>query len=336
MANVRQNQESTLWDTVLEAAQRSFGLRGKLLKVETKDGADATICLSLGNWTEQFHAEFKLNLRPQTLGLIAQRVAAHGPHGILITDHVTPPMAELLRAQEIRFLDAAGNAYIQNHPVHVWVKGERPLKPMLASKGSRAFTPSGLQVILALLCRRKALNSTYRHFAVLAGVAHGTVGWVMPELERLGFLTSIGGKRALTNVDRLLDAWTEGYLRSLRPRLLLGRFRGEAAASWTKVSLEKYGAAFSGEVAASRLDGILQPATVTVYATSRDQKLQVDFRLRKDEAGNVELLRRFWSIDPSSQMAPLPVVYADLVGTGDARCIEAARPIRERIVAGPD
>ena len=336
MARLPETQEVALWDAALEAAQRGFGLRGRLLKLEPKGREDARVQLSLGDWTEEFLAEFKSNLRPQTLGLIAQRLAPHGSQGILITDHVTPPMADLLRSQNIRFLDAAGNAYLRNPPVHVWVKGERPAKPVPGRKASRAFAPSGLQVILALLCRQKALDSTYRHLAVLAGVAHGTVGWVMPELERLGFLTSIGGKRRLLNVDRLLDAWTEGYLRSLRPRLLLGRFRTEAASTWTGVSLQKYGAAFGGEVAASRMNGILQPATVTVYTIGRDPKFQVDFRLRKDESGNVELLRRFWSINPSSEVAPPPIVYADLVGTGDARCIEAAKPIRETIVAGSD
>jgi hypothetical protein len=72
---------------------------------------------------------------------------------VLITDYVTPQMAQVLKARGTTFLDAAGNAYINQPPVLVWVKGERPahLEIQPADAG-RAFRPGGLKVLFALLC----------------------------------------------------------------------------------------------------------------------------------------------------------------------------------------
>jgi hypothetical protein len=42
-----------------------------------------------------------------------------------VTDHVTPPLAEALRAQGIGLLDAAGNAFLNQPPLLVFVKGQQ-------------------------------------------------------------------------------------------------------------------------------------------------------------------------------------------------------------------
>ena len=47
----------------------------------------------------------------------------------------------------------------------------------------------------------------------------------------------------------------------------------------------------------------------------------------------MEIYRRFWTFagdDPT--LAPEPLVYADLMATGDGRCMETAKLIFERIV----
>ena len=327
-----------LWQAAMSATGRGFGLQGEVLEwqaqAEGHGRTSARIQLRLGAWQQDFFAEMKIGLRPQTLSLVQQQLATHGEKALLIADHVTPPMAEWLRAHDIRFIDAAGNAYLHNPPLYVWVKGERPIAQVAAARGgSRAFTPSGLQVILALLCRPGAAENTYRHLATLAGVAHGTVGWVMPELQALGFISTISGKRRLLNVEVLLDRWAEAYLRTLRPRLLLGHYWTDDLADWKDAQIGKYHVTLGGEAAAARLTGQLRPGRITLYASRTDPRLQVDFRLRKAEPGNIEVLRKFWAIDPDAEIAPLPVVYADLIGTGDARCFEAARMIKEQFLA---
>jgi hypothetical protein len=157
----------------------------------------------------------------------------------------------------------------------------------------------------------------------------------MPELEAMGFVGHINGKRKLLNIGVLLDRWTEAYLRVLRPKLVLGRYRTDTVEWWNTVPLNKYGIALGGEPAAARLTKYLQPGALTLYAHRPEPRLLAERKMRKDDFGNVEILRRFWAIDPTADVAPLPVVYADLVGTGEGRNLEAARLIREQFLARP-
>ena len=47
-----------------------------------------------------------------------------------------------------------------------------------------------------------------------------------------------------------------------------------------------------------------------------------------DASGNVTIFRRFWTFDGDEPgLAPAPLVYADLMATGDGRCMETARMI---------
>jgi hypothetical protein len=252
-----------------------------------------------------------------------------GEQGLLVADHVTPPMAEELRARKIPFVDAAGNAFLDQPPLFVWVKGERPRatagggQPM-----GRAFQASGLQVLLALICHPEWVELPYREIAKLADVAHGTVGWVMAELPKLGFMTELRGKRRLLQRERLLQQWAEFYPRVLRPRVLLGRYRAENLAWWDTIDPVRYGAVLGGEPAGGRITHYLRPEAATFYTEKIDPRLLVDLRLRPDDNGNVEIYRRFWTFDgDQAGLAPTPLVYADLMATGDGRCIETAKII---------
>jgi hypothetical protein len=173
----------------------------------------------------------------------------------------------------------------------------------------------------------------YRHIATLAGVAHGTVGWVIPDLQSAGFVASINGKRKLLHIDVLFDRWAEAYLRAMRPKLLWGRYRSAVPGWWKDASMARFGAVLGGEAAAARLTSHIRPSEVTLYTHRVEARLIAENGLRKDARGDVEILRRFWSFDASNEIAPLPVVYADLMGKGDARCMEAAKLIRERFLA---
>ena len=61
----------------------------------------------------------------------------------------------------------------------------------------------------------------------------------------------------------------------------------------------------------------------------------LDFKLRPDPDGPAEVVKRFWAFEANDDtVVPLPLVYADLLMIGDARCLEAADLIYEQIVNG--
>lgn len=327
--------DKVLLAAALAAAEEGFGLRAEILAQKPAPGrADARVRLTLGTYREEFDIEIKARLRPDTLGAVIHGIAQAKVPTLLVTEHVTPPMAETLRAQNVPFIDAAGNAYLDRPPVFVWIKGQRPRQQFVRHAQGRAFAPTGLAVMLTLMCKPELVDRPYRELAAAAGVAHGTVGWVMPELVPLGFVGELAGKRRLFNVDEMLRQWAEAYLRTLRPRLVLGRFRADTIMWWEKMKPRAYQLALAGEPAAARITGHLKPATVTAYGEKIETRFIADYKLRRADDGNVEVLRRFWAFDADDEIAPLPVIYADLLNTGDARCLETAKLIHDRFIAG--
>jgi len=330
--------ETQLLDTVL-AQVAKFGVTATVeqrdIKIADRE-VDAYVRIGRGQKTRVYAVEVKKGLRPATLGAVLHQIEQAGKPPLIITDYVTPPLAEKLKARNIAFLDAAGNAYLDQPPVYVWIKGERPLETPATNKvKGRAFQASGLKVLFALLCNPDWVAEPYREIARLAGVAHGTVGWVMADLPTLGFVAEINGERRLLRPELLLKQWAEAYARTLRPKLILGRFRTDQLQWWAEAKPTKYDLAFGGEVAAERLTQALRPETVTLYGEMADPRLLIHYKLQKDLDGPVEILERFWTFPTQDKdLAPDPLIYADLLNIGDARCLEAADLIYEKIIDG--
>ena len=119
-----------------------------------------------------------------------------------------------------------------------------------------------------------------------------------------------------------------GYAEQLRPKLLMGRYRG-ANGWWQKAVLNPEKAQWGGEVAAGKLTEYLKPQKITVYVDKDDpETVLIQNRLKKDPEGDVELLHRFWlpdTIVPHGETVHPILVYADLMATGKQRNIETAR-----------
>jgi len=331
-------READLLDAALTAA-RAHGLDWKVLAMQPagrdQARADAKLRLRHAEKTTTYYVEIKSMLRPAMLGAVLAQLQALPAPALLVTDYVTPPMAERLREKGVQFIDAAGNAFLNWPPLLVWVKGQQPANmPKSGDMRGRAFQMTGLKVLFALLCKPEFVDQPYREIAKLAGVAHGTVGWVMPELPRLGFIGTLGGRRRLLNGPQLMQQWVEAYAQRLRPKLRLERWQADTL-DWTaKVDATRYGLLLGGEPAARRLTRQLRPGTATFYGTKANRQLMIDQRMRPDPNGNVEIMRRFWNFDgETAGQVPNVLVYADLLAIGDERCLETAREMYDGIVA---
>lgn len=300
--------------------------------------AEWALDLVLGGKHQKFLIEAKRWLTPGTLGYVVTRLRDFGKHAMLVTDYVTPPVAEKLKELDIAFVDAAGNAYLRHPQMLVWVTGRKPAvttRPKF--RAGRAFQPTGLKLIFALLCKPEVVNAGFREIAEFAGVAHGTVGWVLGDLRDMGYVLETGNRRTrirrLHNLPKLLTQWADVYARTLYPQLLLGRYQATDAGWWKKLDAAKYKVLLGAEPAAAIATRYLQPGVVTLYAEALPTRLMLDYRLRKAEHGNIELRRRFWPFKFEWQhpnLAPPVLIYADLLATGDARCIETARLLYDR------
>lgn len=282
----------------------------------------------------RYYAEVKTNVTKADKLLVLMRKGEFGHPLLLVAKYINGQMAEQLKQDGIEFIDTAGNAFINQPPLFIFVKGNRPPEIVKPPPLKRIFRPAGLKMIYAFLCNPVLENKTYREIAAVTDVALGTVDWMMKELKELGYLLDMG-KRGyrLIQKETLLQRWVAAYPEQLRPKLALGRFRGEYG-WWQQKTLDPLKAQWGGEVAAAKLTQYLQPEIVTIYTEPQQlNQLLIDNRLRKDPVGVVETLERFWKPAELWRYGDLvhPVlIYADLVATGNERNIETAKIIYDQ------
>ncbi|MGD9161829.1 MAG: type IV toxin-antitoxin system AbiEi family antitoxin [Desulfobacteraceae bacterium] len=327
----------------LEAFEKTTGLAVELYpvleaNVLDKETPDAHIGIKLNEMDLHFFVEIKATLTNATIGPIRQLLKRKDGKNIIVTKYVTPQLADKLKGQNIPFIDTAGNTFIKEPDLFLFIKGNRTVIPREKIK-TRAFQPAGLQVIFTLLCNPKLEDENYRKIAKVATVALGTVGWVIQDLKKMGFLIDMGRRgRRLINKEKLLTKWVMTYPEQLRPKQLIGKYNAIEPGFWKNQDLP--GEAFwGGEVAAAKLNKYLKPEIVTIYTNDEAalNKYVIKNRIQKNPEGKIEILKTFWK---KEQQRPYPelvhpiLIYTDLQATGDARNIETAEIIYEQELAG--
>jgi hypothetical protein len=331
-------EESGLLRTAIDAVER-YGVRVDVLRSVL--GHDAQVKVTYKRVSAIYDVDVRANVNNT---LIARRADTSSVHDLLVVPHVTAAQAELCRNLRVQYVDGSGNMQLDFGEGFVEVTGQKRKRSLPvhyerdARTAIRAFQPSGLRVVFALLCDRHIVNAPYRDIAELSSSSLGTVGWVMAELIQDGYVESEGRQRALHRFDELLDRWTEAYASTLYPKLWLGRFNSPAAEEWfaRRVTLDAKSAWWGGETAAAMTGIKLRPASATVYVDDLPGRLIGEHRLRRDDReGLITFRERFWGPELiTSAVVPDVLVQADMIASGDPRQIEAAAAVRDRIARG--
>ncbi len=253
---------------------------------------------------------------------------------LLATKHITQPQAEKLRELGICFLDTAGNAYLNAPGLYVFISGKKA--EVETEKPISIFRPAGIKLLLAFLTKQGFENADYRTIARETGVTRTTVGRLLYELEKSGYLVKRGNReRFLTRKSELIKRWVFYYSEELRVKLSPIRYRStkQTGRWWEGVDINEYKAVWGGEVGGAVLTKHLKPQTATIYSDSMLPKLQAKYGLIRDEQGEIEILKRFWKFGEIDNVAPPLVVYADLVATADERNLETAQIIYDQYLA---
>src|SRR5713226_1038514 len=344
----RRNQHAHLIETALEGLQRTTGLTAQLLRLEQQNTLpqdqnqrfDALIEIEAQGRKHKFAAEAKLGMRAELL----TQIKALWPNEeqtplLIVAPYVTTYLAEKCRELQLPFLDTAGNAYLEDDDLFVYVTGQKNPADTAPPQTNRTNTAAGLKVLFALLCRPQLLNAPYRELATTARVALGTIGPVIKDLETRKLIATFGTtppKRRLLDAKALLQEWVTFYPATLRPKLQPRRFRAQNREWAQQTDLTRFDAYWGGEMAADRLTHYLKPEMLTIYTRHNPTKLIAEFRLRADVNGDIEMLDAFWDqnlITGTRDVVPPILAYADLMTTTDARNLEAAKLIYEQHIA---
>jgi len=254
---------------------------------------------------------------------------------LLIAPHVPDSVAEVLQARGVDHVDAAGNVRVAWEGMLLDVRGRRPKPtppPRKDAAASRAFTRSGAMAVFVLLAWPEMTGRPVRDIADASGTAVGTVHKVLSELSVAGYLFESKDGKRLNRGGELLDRWAEAYAVNLARRLAIASFAVDDVSRLPDAErdLLGQGAQLGGELTASRIDSRLRPTTATFYVDKVPVDVVARFRMRRDDdAGAVEFRHRFWKRhDAHAPLVPSPLVYADLVSSGDPRQREHAERIR--------
>ena len=336
-------KESELLDTVLEILGEKYPfemMQSDLSTNQTSKNSvsDAVINIKFGDSKHQLDIEVKNRIDKVQVALLMTRNKT-SKKSVLVTSYVSPEMAELLKQNNIEFIDICGNIFINRPPVYLFVKGNKQIKRLKRATVVRAFKASGLKVIFTLLSLPGSEQKTFRELAELSNVSLGTINWTIKDLIELGYLIDTGKQgRKLVKKKELLERWVTAYPEQLKTKLDRKKYKSEDSRWWNKVRINNYNALWGCEIAASKLVNHLTPAISTIYVKENYTKLLVQNKLRADEFGNIEILNAFWNFENNSdstvsETVPPLLIYADLLASGDTRNIETAEKIyNEHIV----
>lgn len=329
--------EHRILQAATEALERTTGLEAEIhpAPIGQDRATDAILELARGHRKHRFRVEVKAVDRFETPAQIKAQGKAHREPPLLVAPYITREVADRCRQLHLRFIDTAGNAYLEEQGLLVYVVGNT--KPAeLRQDHFRALNPAGLQVVFALACQPALVQTNYREIAARAGVALGTVGPVIKDLEARRYLRfQKEANRKLLDPERMLEEWVTHFPVTLRPRLNARRFRADTE-RLEQADLIQQNAYWGGEAAAEKLTRYLKPAQCTIYAREPIAKLIAAGRMRADATGNVEILDVFWNFDRDKDfpdVVPPVLAYADLLATHEGRDAEAARVIYEQRIA---
>lgn len=329
------NAERILHEAI-EALRRTTGLKARVVEHDPHGGAagdaDARVEIDVGQQKRQYLAEVKTVDRFVTPAQIKTMGMTWDEPPILVAPYITRNTGERCRDLKLPFIDTAGNAYLEGPGFLIYVAGNtRPVE--IRQERFRAVTQAGLRLTFAILCQRGPVETNHRALAAQAGVALGTIGPVMRDLEERGLAVFAGKKVRILDPRRLLREWVTHYPTTLRPRLRKWTFTADPERLMAD-DMRKYDAYWGGEVGGNKLTSMLKPAKFTIYAREPLTPILTANRMRADEKGNVEVLEAFWRFPPTPDLPPDVVppllVYADLLATNDGRNIEIAQLVYEQ------
>lgn len=292
-------------------------------------------CVNLGAADTTRTYSVMARSRVQSSSLMALHNAL-GHHPLLLTPQITPGTADTCRSLNLDFADSSGNMLLNWGTLLIDVQGRRASKAMAVRQARpqpslKSFTARGLAVLFTLLSTADRPIQPFRQVSEVSGASLGTVQAAIKELTEFGYLEKTGRTRRLLNTRELFGRWVDAYIINLEPRLELGRYQIEDVRRRLQKPLEGAGIVWGGEAAAALLDPHLLPSTLVIYSPTRPTPVLSRWRAGRADtrAGNLVVRHRFWTgLRSELPLAPSPLVYADLLASGDPRQVEAATRLR--------
>ena len=341
--------ENALLKACEETLRKTLGGQLGLRRNAPRAGADAAFSAHLpALGAVDLAAIVRRGLRPAVLPLLMERVRQveeSGRRALVCADYISPPLAERLRDLGVWYVDAAGNAYLQEgNALYVYADGHR-LAAAPPPRG-QTYSEAGARAVYFLARHGPKVAATYRDIQATTAVSLDKISKVFGELEARQVIAVRGrGRYEVVAPDRLLDLWVDGFADRLAPELEIARCR--AAEGDDLVGLLRREApalktvTVAGEIGADLVTGHLRANAARLYLAPEDEaRIRRVLRLAPARDGPIVLCRAFATdladegvTEDALRVAHGAVLYAELMAAGDARLGETALRLRREQLA---
>ena len=160
-------QHVQLIETALEGLRRTTGLTANITRLDPhmvlhqdqNQRFDTFIEIQAQHRKYQFAVEARLGVRTELL----TQIRALWPHNqqpplLVVAPYITNYLAEKCREIQLPFLDTAGNAYLADHDLFIYVTGQKKPPNLAPAQTNRTNTAAGLRVLFA---KRAAVPSDH-------------------------------------------------------------------------------------------------------------------------------------------------------------------------------
>ena len=323
--------------TALDKVKNNYRIDNHWIDDEKADDLEGKIRLIIDNQHIRWNVVVKNELRNYQLEQIQDLAFRHKPL-MIIARRIFPKIKNHLREYEIAYLEGNGNIFLKKGKTYIFIDANKPLEPEKALT-YKVFTTTGLRLIFEILQDKALVNQPYRLLAEKAQIGLGNVNNIMNGLKDQGYLIKLKkDELKLMRKKELYEKWIDLYPEKLKPGLKIGTFRflrDDDFKNWKTIDLIRGKIWWGGEPAGDLLTNYLRPEILTIYTKENRNELIRHLRIVPDENGYIEIYHTFWDTDDTTTLyVPTWLVYADLMNTGDRRCIETAKKLYDEQLSG--
>lgn len=246
---------------------------------------------------------------------------------MLIVGDISPQNLMRFAEEGFNVLDHAGNCYINIPPLYILITGQKLVKPKETVK--KVFNDSAIKLIFYFLLDKSNIAKPYRKIVEETGFSIGTVKNVIEKMTLRHHIIKTSKGRVLMDWRKLLDDWQVAYNQTLKPKLFLNKMtlvKPERIKNWKDTKLPQ-DACWGGESGANLTDGYLIPEIHTIYTGGDSNEIIRTSRILPSSEGEILVYKKFWTGIEENHIAPKILIYADLMGTANSRCLDAAKRI---------
>jgi hypothetical protein len=318
--------------SILTALHEATGIAADFHPSQQRS-TEGEVQLRRGDTTAVFSAELRTTVRRGHLALVVESMKRRAQPSILLTHHVTQPLAQELAQQGVNFADASGNAYIDHHDWFIFTAG-RPAPP---SASPSPLTVSTWKVAFALLRTPDLQGATVRDLAAQAGVSPGATTKAIQALDARGWVSNHGHQRLLLQPEALWRAWEGGWVDRLAAKLFITRASAPSHSTlqeWGDLASGVEHVLIGGELAAERLGTGIVAESATLHVHDWNATTMAQVRLVPDDRGTITIRQRFGTLDEdlhhNGHAHPI-LVRADLITVVDERLDATRHQLAEQI-----